>query len=164
MKGRHEAAAMNNALTAASKRLMDAGKLFTDAVNKASDSGTDADVAVARREFANLQKAIGAARQEMTELNDEGVSGGGEFKAAAVKFFESQEAMLETDFQKMLDVLGEKGLTKVQRKKAIDAARAGASGKEAKALAEIQAAQRALCARHDITVRHDPTPATKPGR
>jgi hypothetical protein len=163
-KGRHEAAGMNNAVTAASKRLTSSGKQFADAVNKAAESGKEADVAAVRKEFANLQEVCRAARQEMNELNAEGVVGGGEFKAAAVKFFEGQEAMLETDFRKMVDAVEGKGLTKIQRKKTIDAARVSAAGKEAKDLAEIQDAQRALCARHNIPVRNDPGPAPKPAR
>jgi hypothetical protein len=149
---RQRAANLNNAASAASKRLEVAGKSFGEAVGKALQSGAPADAAAARQQYTSLQTVVRAARQEMTDMDVSGVSGGSEFKAATLKFFQNQESMMDTDFKEMLDILDKKGMTKAARAKAVLEKMTGAAGKESKDLVEIQAAQRTFAAQHNITL------------
>jgi hypothetical protein len=160
---RQRAASINNSASAASKRLEQAGKTFGEAVGKALQSGAPADAAAARQQYTSLQAVVRAARQEMTDLDVSGVSGGTEFKAATLKFFQNQESMMDTDFKEMLDILEKKGLSKAQRAKAVMEKMTGAAGKESKDLVEIQAAQRAFAAQHNITLSQPGVTTPVPG-
>jgi hypothetical protein len=148
--GQKRAMEVSDAVTNHWKRLSSVDGDFARAVNRAFDSGDEADRKRVKNLLEQLTSEDDKVIQQISGMSVGGVDGGEDFKKSSVAYFESRKKIFEQCYKPLVALLEKKEKDKQELKKLLS----DAATREQESLGMLKASQQNFASKHNITLQY----------